>query len=50
MGALASRADVPTLVLSHLPPTMDPAWVRATVAADYRGELVLGDDLLALER
>jgi ribonuclease BN (tRNA processing enzyme) len=50
VGQVASRADVPTLVLTHLPPTMDPAWVRATVAADYRGELVLGEDLLALER
>jgi ribonuclease BN (tRNA processing enzyme) len=50
VGALARRAAVPTLVLSHLPPTMDPAWVRATVAADYPGELILGEDLLALER
>ena len=50
VGALARRADVPTLVLSHLPPTMDPTWVRATVAADYPGELHLGEDLLALER
>jgi ribonuclease BN (tRNA processing enzyme) len=50
VGALARRAAVPTLVLSHLPPTMDPAWVRATVAADYDGEILLGEDLLALER
>ena len=50
VGALARHAGVPTLVLSHLPPTLDPAWVRATVAADFPGELVLGEDLLALER
>ena len=50
VGALARRAGVPTLVLSHLPPTLDPAWVRATVAADFPSELVLGEDLLALER
>ena len=50
VGGLARRAGVPTLVLSHLPPTLDPAWVRATVAADYPGELLLGEDLLALER
>jgi ribonuclease Z len=50
VGKLAARAGVPTLVLSHLPPTMDPAWVRATVAADYPGELVIGEDLLVLER
>ncbi len=50
VGPLARRTGVPTLVLSHLPPTLDPAWVRATVAADYPGELILGDDLLTLER
>ena len=50
VGKLASRAAVPTLVLTNLPPTMEPAWVRATLAADYHGELMLGDDLLALER
>ncbi|HEY7061941.1 MAG TPA: MBL fold metallo-hydrolase [Chloroflexota bacterium] len=50
IGALAARSGVPTLVLSHLPPTMDAAWVRATAGADYRGELHIGEDLLALER
>jgi hypothetical protein len=29
---------------------MDPAWVRETVAADYAGELLLGEDLLVVER
>ena len=50
VGKLAQEAGVPTLVLSHLPPTMDPAWVRETVAADYRGELLLGEDLLVVQR
>jgi ribonuclease BN (tRNA processing enzyme) len=50
VGKLAQQAGVPTLVLSHLPPTMDPAWVRETVAADYAGELLLGEDLLVVER
>jgi ribonuclease BN (tRNA processing enzyme) len=50
VGKLAEQAGVPTLVLSHLPPTMDAAWVQATVAADYRGEIVVGEDLLVVER
>jgi ribonuclease BN (tRNA processing enzyme) len=50
VGKLAQQAGVPTLVLSHLPPTMDPAWVRETVAGDYSGEVLLGEDLLVVER
>ena len=49
VGKLAREAGVPMLVLSHLPPTMDPAWVRETVAAEYAGELLLGEDLLMVE-
>ncbi len=49
IGKLAAEAGVPRLVCSHLPPTMDPAWVRATISADYDGELVLGEDLMAIE-
>src|SRR5712692_321789 len=45
VGRLAREAGVPTLVLSHLPPTTDTAWVRETVAADYPGELLVGEDL-----
>jgi len=50
VGKLAREAGVPTLVLSHLPPTTDPARVRETVGADYAGELLVGEDLLVVER
>jgi len=50
VGKLARECGVPALVLSHLPPTMNPDWVRQTVAADYSGQLVLGEDLLVVER
>jgi ribonuclease Z len=50
VGKLAAESGVPSLVLSHLPPTMNAAWVRETVAGDYSGERHLGEDLLVLER
>lgn len=52
VGRIATQAGVKTLVLNHFVPGGDPAltddvW-RAAVAAHFRGELVIGRDLLEL--
>jgi ribonuclease Z len=48
----ATRAGVSTLVLTHYVPSMQPGqeeeW-RARAAAHFAGEIVLGDDLTAVE-
>lgn len=52
VGGLATRAGVKTLVLNHFVPGGDPAltddvW-REAVAPHFRGEIVVGRDLMAL--
>jgi ribonuclease Z len=47
----AARAGVTTLVLTHYVPALQPgdeeAW-RAIAAAEFDGEIVLGDDLTTI--
>jgi len=48
VGRIAAAAGVPRLVLSHLSPATDTAWIQDAVGKDYDGELVVGKDLLAI--
>lgn len=49
LGPLAHEAGVPKLLVTHLPPDADGAWVQETLASDYRGETIIGEDLMRLE-
>ncbi len=50
VGKLAARAGVGCLVLTHfVPPGFDRAALLAEVAADYRGPLVIGEDLMTID-
>jgi ribonuclease Z len=46
VGSIATRAAVPKLVLSHLPPGADEGWILETIAPDYRGQVIVGQDLM----
>ncbi len=47
-GALAARASVRRLVLTHYPATADPARLHAHASANFAGEIVVADDGLVL--
>jgi ribonuclease BN (tRNA processing enzyme) len=50
VGAIAQRAHVKTLVLTHfIPPFFDPVELREYVAKDFDGEIVIADDLTRVE-
>jgi len=48
LGPLARDADVPRLALTHLSAATDAAWVRENLARDYRGEIIMGEDLTTI--
>jgi ribonuclease Z len=48
VGKVATAAGARTLVLSHLTPYSDPDELRTTVAADYTGRLIVGEDLMVV--
>lgn len=43
-GAIATEADVPELILLHLPPDVDAEKWRAAAAESYRGKIVVAKD------
>ena len=48
-GAVAAQAGVDTLVLIHYPPEADPAELAAEAGQAFRGDVLVADDLMALE-
>jgi ribonuclease Z len=48
LGPIARDADVPRLALTHLSAATDDAWVRENLARDYRGEIIMGEDLTTI--
>lgn len=46
VGKVAARAEVKTLVLSHLTHLTDPAELQRVVAKDFAGRIVVGEDLM----
>jgi ribonuclease Z len=48
LGPIAKEADVPKLILSHLPAQPDEEWLRETIGSTYKGEVIIGQDLLRL--
>lgn len=48
LGRLATEADVPKVVTTHLPHVVDNNWIDQVIRADYRGELVAGEDLMTI--
>jgi ribonuclease Z len=49
VGPVAEEADVAKLILSHLPIDPDEDWVRETIGATYKREVVIGHDLLRVK-
>jgi ribonuclease Z len=48
LGPIARDADVPRLALTHMSAATDDAWVRQIISADYRGEIIMGEDLTTI--
>jgi len=46
MGAIAAKANVQQLILSHLPPRLNETACRALIEKDYDGTVTFGHDLL----
>lgn len=46
IAPIATEADVPRLVLTHLPADPNEAWCRDIIEKVYKGETLLGHDLL----
>lgn len=46
VGKVAARAEVKTLVLSHLTHLSDPVELQRIVARDFGGKLIVGEDLM----
>ncbi len=46
VGKVAARAEVKTLVLSHLVERTDPDQLRQAVGRDFGGRIVVGEDLM----
>ena len=49
LGPIAGAAGVPRLALTHMSAATEESWVRETIAADYKGEIIMGQDLMKLE-
>jgi ribonuclease Z len=48
LGPIARDADVPRLALTHMSAATDDAWVREILASDYKGEIIMGEDLTTI--
>lgn len=45
LGPIARDADVPRLALTHMSAAADDAWIREALTQDYKGEIMIGEDL-----
>lgn len=50
LGAIARDAAVKTLVTTHMTPASVPAELHALIARDFAGEIIIGEDLMQVER
>lgn len=48
VGKVAAATGAPTLVLSHLTPLSTADELTAEVSRDYRGTLIVGEDLMEI--
>ena len=48
LGPIARDADVPRLALTHMSAATDDPWIREIIASDYRGEIIMGEDLTTI--
>jgi len=46
VGGVAARANAQTLVLTHMMPGSDPADLAARAAREFRGTILVGEDLM----
>jgi len=50
VGEVAAEANVEKLILTHfVPPVFDKSKLKAVVSEKYKGELIIGEDLLNIE-
>jgi ribonuclease Z len=49
VARIATEAGVPRLVLTHILPTEDEAYLRATASSFFKGELIIAHDGLTLD-
>lgn len=50
LGAIARDASVKTLVTTHMVPASVPEELSNIIARDFRGEILIGEDLMQIER
>jgi ribonuclease BN (tRNA processing enzyme) len=50
LGPIARDASVKTLVTTHMVPASVPEELTATIARDFSGEIIIGEDLMQIER
>jgi ribonuclease BN (tRNA processing enzyme) len=50
LGPIARDASVKTLVTTHMVPASVPEELMATIARDFSGEIIIGEDLMQIER
>ncbi len=48
LGPIAKDADVPRLALTHMSANTDDAWIRGILDEDYKGEVLMGEDLMKI--
>ena len=49
-GAIAKDASVATLVTTHMTPASVPEELSAIISRDFKGEIIIGEDLMQLAR
>lgn len=50
LGAIAKDASVATLVTTHMTPASVPEELSAIISRDFKGEIIIGEDLMQLAR
>lgn len=48
LGPIARDADVPRLALTHMSAATDAGWIKDALTQDYKGEVIMGEDLLKI--
>ena len=48
LGPIAKQADVPRLALTHMSANTDDAWIRGILEQHYRGDIIIGEDLMKI--
>ena len=48
LGPIAKEADVPRLALTHMSANTEDSWIRGIIGEEYKGEVLLGEDLMKI--